>query len=199
MCWNADISMKTFLVGVVGIALGAYVGIGFPLLLFCSTIVCMQLIEAVAWTWYDNDTVNRYAAYAASGLLWLQPIAAILLIPSLAIKASFISIYGALSVLRYLTRYKTDYSMKRAPNGHLAWNFMQKDVGSLIKLLVYFIFLFTPIFLTGNIDLLLLGIGTLGISFYSFWRENTWGSMWCWIVNALVFVLIGKKVVGALP
>jgi hypothetical protein len=87
--------------------------------------------------------------------------------------------------------------MKRAPNGHLAWNFMQKDIGSLLELLVYFIFLFTPIFLTGNIDLLLLGLGTLGVSMYSYWRENTWGSMWCWIVNALVFVLIGKKILGA--
>jgi uncharacterized membrane protein YgcG len=157
----------------------------------------MQLIEAVAWTWYDNETVNRNSAYAASALLWLQPIAAILLIPSFNMKAYMISIYTALTVISHFMSKESDYSMKRAPNGHLAWNFLKKDLTSLIALVVYFIFLFTPIFLTGNIDLLLLGLGTLGLSMYSYWRENTWGSMWCWIVNALVFVLIGKKILGA--
>ena len=197
MCWNADISIKTFLVGIVGIVLGAYVGIDFPFLLFCFTITCMQLIEAVVWTWYDNETVNRNASYAALLLLWMQPIAGMLLIPSFNMKAYMISIYVALTGIIHFMSKKSDYSMKRARNGHLVWNFLKKDLPSFVALVIYFFFLLTPIFLTGNIDLLLLGLGTLGISMYSFWRENTWGSMWCWIVNALVFVLIGKKVFGS--
>jgi len=198
MCWNADISIKTFLVGIVGIALGVHMGTSLPVLLFFSTIICVQLIEAVVWTWYDNETVNRNASYAACALLWLQPIAAILLLPSLTLKATMILIYSALSFIGFFNLRESDFSMKRAPNGHLAWNFLRKDLMSLIALTVYFIFLFTPIFLTGNIDLLLLGIGTLGISFYSFWHENTWGSMWCWIGNGIVLAALGKKAFGSL-
>jgi len=198
MCWNADISIKTFLVGIVGIALGVHMGTSLPVLLFFSTIICVQLIEAVVWTWYDNETVNRNASYAACALLWLQPIAAILLLPSFMLKATMILIYSALSFLGFFYLQEFDFSMKRASNGHLAWNFLRKDLMSLIVLIIYFIFLFTPIFLTGNIDLFLLGIGTLGISFYSFWQENTWGSLWCWIGNGLVLVALGKKAFGSL-
>ena len=35
---------------------------------------------------------------------------------------------------------------------------------------------------------------TLGISLYTFYRHNTWGSMWCWIVNAIILFVCGKVI-----
>jgi hypothetical protein len=198
MCWNADISLKTFLVGMAGIGLGAYVGLSVPVLLFCFTIVTMQLIEYVVWTYYDNDDINYKASLAAATLLWLQPIASMLMIPSASLKTTMLSIYFIVSLIGQSALWTKDtkkkYSMKRAENGHLSWNFLSKEPRTYIELAVFFFFLFTPILLTGNLDLLVLAISTLGLSLYSYWHENTWGSMWCWIVNALVLLLVGKTV-----
>lgn len=196
MCWNADVSLKTFLIGMAGIGLGAYLGLSLPVLLFCFTIVTMQLIEYVVWTYYEDDDVNYKASVAAAGLLWLQPIASMLVIQSLPLKLTMLFIYCLLSLLGQSALWKKDtkkqYSMKRADNGHLSWKFLSKEPRTYIELAVFFFFLFTPILMTGNLDLLALASATLGISIYSYWCENTWGSMWCWIVNALVLLLVGK-------
>ena len=62
----------------------------------------------------------------------------------------------------------------------------------------FFFFLFVPILFTKNLDLLAIALTTLGLSVYSYWRDNTWGSMWCWIVNAIVLLAVGKTVVQKL-
>jgi hypothetical protein len=199
MCWNAEMSLNTFLIGMTGIGLGAYLGLSLPVLLFCLTIVTMQLIEYVVWTHYDNDEVNHKASVAAATLLWLQPIASMLILPSSPLKTTMLSIYFLLSLIGQSALWTKDtkkqYRMKRATNGHLSWKFLSKEPRTYIELAVFFFFLFTPILLTGNVDLLVLAIGTLGLSIYSYWRENTWGSMWCWIVNTFVLLLVGKTVI----
>jgi len=199
MCWNAEMSLKTFIVGMAGIGLGAFLGLSLPVLLFCFTIVLMQLIEYIVWTYYDNDEVNYKASVAAAILLWIQPIASMLMIPSLRLKTTMLSVYVLLSLIGQSALWNKDtkrqYSMKRAENGHLSWKFLSQESRTYIDLAVYFFFLFMPIVLTGNLDLLALAIVTLGLSLYTYWRENTWGSMWCWIVNGLVLLLVGKTVV----
>ena len=98
MCWNAEVSLQTFLIGIVGIGLGAFLGMSPPIVLFSLTIVFMQLIEYIVWTYYDDEDVNYKASLAAGGLLWLQPIASMLLIPSTSLKMTMLSIYTTLSL-----------------------------------------------------------------------------------------------------
>ncbi len=196
MCWNAQVSLQTFLIGVIGIIVGVQYGLSLPVAFFCLSISLMQLIEYFVWSYYDNKSVNYYASVAASLLLWIQPIASITTLSSPHIRNSMLLAYGALSVLGQLFERKTDYSMTRAPNGHLAWNWIQKDALTYASLVVYMIFLFVPIFLNKNYGLLTLALGTLGISLYSYWKANTWGSMWCWIVNGIVLLTSGQAVIA---
>jgi len=184
------VSLSTFFIGMLSLGCGKYLGVSLPILFFCFTIVCMQFIEYIVWTYYDNEDINRQASIAASTLLWLQPVASILLIPSLNIKLILLVSYCVLSMIGQAITQKTDYSMKRASNGHLSWNFLEKD--SFINLAVYMLFLFIPIFMTGSFELLTIAVGMLDVSFYSYWRSNTWGSMWCWLVNSIVIIIVGS-------
>jgi len=192
MCWNAEVSLKSFIIGLAGIGYGAYLGISLPILIFCFTIVAMQFIEYIVWSYYDDEDINRKASIAAATLLWLQPIASILLLPN---PSTALLAYIPLSIIGHIITTKKDYSMKRAENGHLAWNFLTKDIQTVFALIVYFIFLFTPILLTLNKELLAISIATLALSLYSYWKSNTWGSMWCWLVNGIVLLLVGSRAV----
>jgi len=202
MCWNAEVSLKTFIIGIVGIGVAAFLGMSLPVILFFLTIVFMQLVEYIVWTYYDDEDVNYKATLAAAALLWLQPIASILLIPSSSLKIAMLSIYTTLSILYTLIMPnimdKTHYSMKRAANGHLSWKFLPKEPRTYLLLAVYFFFLFVPIIFNKNLDLLAIAATTLGLSLFSYWRDNTWGSMWCWIVNGIVLLAVGKTVVEKL-
>ena len=190
MCWNAEVSLQSFWVGLASIGIGALRGVSFPVLLFALTIVLMQLIEYVVWSDYDNKDVNRQASLAAAALLWTQPIASILTTQS---PGPLLFAYFALTLLGSLLSPEREYSMTRAPNGHLAWNWLTRDAFSVISLAIYFVFLLVPLVLTKSFTLLALALTTLGVSLYTFWNDNTWGSMWCWMVNGIVVVSLLQK------
>jgi hypothetical protein len=197
MCWNAEVSLQSFLIGFTAIFIANQKGLSLPITIFCLTIVFMQLIEYFVWTYYDNPTVNFTASLAAAGLLWLQPIASMLTLESNQM-IPFIQAYVGLSFLAFLLPrkipYEERYTMKRAENGHLQWNWLQKDVQTTISLVLYFIFLLTPLLLRKQYTLLSITLMTLAISLFTFYKDNTWGSMWCWIINYLVIGICGYQV-----
>lgn len=195
MCWNAEVSLTTFLIGIFGIGVGVVSGLSFPVAFFCLTITLMQLIEYFVWTNYSNTAVNYAASLAAAGLLWLQPVASIFTLSDTATRNGLLLAYGALSAIgKTFEDPSIDFSMTRAPNGHLTWNWMKKSPFTYLALGVYMLFLFTPIFLNRNVGLAVLALLTLALSLYSYWKSNTWGSMWCWIVNGIVLVAVGQAV-----
>jgi len=202
MCWSAEVSLKTFVFGLVAILFaGQYMSL--PLILFCVSIIFMQLIEYFMWTiGLQNKTANYYISLAAALLLWLQPIASIsTLVHKESIALVLLILYTVLTVLYkgiYSIIDKTPsqqiYKMYEGTNGHLVWNWLQHDTQTAIGLLLYFTFLLLPIILSKNWTLLGVIAITLGISLYTFYRHNTWGSMWCWIVNAIILFVCGKVI-----
>ncbi len=182
--------MQTFFVGVIGIGIGLQYGLSIPTAVFCLTISLMQLIEYIVWTNYGNKIVNYQASVGASLLLWLQPIASIFTVTNETIRNSMLLGYGALSAVGQMFDEPRDYSMTRAPNGHLAWNWLRLGPG----LIVYMAFLLTPVILNKNYDLFAIAVTTLAISMYTYLEQNTWGSMWCWIVNGIVLLTVGRAI-----
>jgi hypothetical protein len=158
----------------------------------------MQLIEFFVWTFSNNKTVNFVASLAAAGLLWLQPIASIMTLDSKHV-LTVLQGYIGLSLLGFLWPKEKPldelYKMTRGENGHLVWHWLQKDSRTLLSLLVYFVFLLGPLVLRKHWLLLGLATSTLGLSLYSFYKENTWGSMWCWIVNYIVVGVCGYQII----
>ena len=198
MCWNAEVSLQSFLIGGFSIFFAYQKGLSLPITFFCMTIVGMQLVEYFVWSFYDNSTVNFQASVAAALLLFLQPIASSLTLPSKWI-SPIITIYlllGGLLVLSDTTSIREKYKMTRGENGHLVWNWLEPDTKTSISLVVYFLFLFIPLLLTNQLTLLVLSLTTLGFSLFSYYKDNTWGSMWCWIINYLVVGVSFKQILS---
>ena len=202
MCWSAEVSLNTFILGLVAILFaGQYMSL--PLILFCASIAFMQLIEYFMWTiGLHNKTANYYISLAAALLLWLQPIASIsTLVHNESIAVVLLILYTVLTVLYkgiYSIIDKTPsqqmYRMYEGSNGHLVWNWLQHNTQTAIGLFLYFTFLLLPVILSKNWTLLSVIAITLGISLYTFYRHNTWGSMWCWIINGIVLFVCGKVI-----
>ena len=201
MCWNAEVSLQSFLIGITAVFVGYQNGLSIPVTLFCLTIVFMQLIEYLVWSSLGNERANFRYSVLASSLLWLQPVASILTLPKSWIPNA-IGSYVGLSFLGSLLNkdpMKETYRMYKGENGHLVWSWLKKDLKTAISLLVYFIFLLGPLVLRKEWTLLSIALATLAGSLYSFYEYNTWGSMWCWFVNYMVVGVAGYQVLVAKP
>ncbi len=201
MCWNAEVSLQSFLIGITAVFIAYQKGLSFPTTLFCLTIVFMQLIEYFVWSNEGNERANfRYSILAAM-LLWLQPVASIFTLqPSLmpTVMGSYLGLSFLGSLLKTEPLEET-YKMYKGDNGHLVWNWLKKDWQTSVSLLVYFIFLLGPLLYRKEWTLLLLALTTLAGSLYSFYESNTWGSMWCWFVNYIVVGVSGYQILVAKP
>lgn len=197
MCWNAEVSLQSFMIGAIGIVVAYVYKFPLPFLFFFMTIILMQLVEYVVWSNYNDKDINFYGSVGASFLLFLQPLAAISTLPkNLAIPFSmaYLALYclTLLFVLNVSTLRET-YRMYRAENGHLAWNFLKRDIQSIPQYLVYFFFLFVPFLISKDFAIIALALITLSLSLFTFFTHNTWGSMWCWIINiGFPFVAISQ-------
>lgn len=201
MCWNAEVSLQSFVIGFVAVGIAYSKGLSLPMTFFCLTIVFMQLVEYVVWSYLNNPDINYTASLAGFLLLLLQPVATIFFLPSAFIPTMLMAYIGLLLLVRLFNTQtpREAFRMYRGENGHLVWNFLQKDANTFFLLLVYFFFLFGPLIVVK--EWLGLGVGalTLGVSLYNFWQSNTWGSMWCWIVNYVVVGIAAKQVLVAKP
>jgi hypothetical protein len=213
MCWNAEVSIQSFVIGLLGIFLAAMTGTSAPTIFFYATIVFMQLVEYIVWTYGSDPEINFYASLGGAGLLMLQPIASILAVSIGSYRVPMLIAYVVLGLITQVIdqdgrSLRERYKIEAGPSGDISsaddergvWgrsqgsqslraSFVRLHWGWLDpipwkSLLVYFIFLIGPLLITKQFDLMALVFLTLGFSIYSFGKG--WGSMWCWIVNGMV-------------
>jgi hypothetical protein len=190
MCWNAEVSIQSFAIGLLGIFLAAMTGTSAPTIFFYATIVFMQLVEYIVWTYGSDPEINFYASLGGAGLLMLQPIASICAVSIRSYKVPMLISYVVLGAITQVIdqdgrSLRERYKIEAGPSGdapHLIWKWL--DPIPWKSLLVYFFFLISPLLITKQFDLVALVFLTLGFSIYSFGKG--WGSMWCWIVNGMV-------------
>jgi polyferredoxin len=170
----------------------------------------MQLVEYVVWT-YGVDPpkyigaggqgegdleasaarraaspyVNHYASLAAASLLALQPIASILTVSQsyIPIAAYLLFAFIAHLVDNDARSLKERYRMTSEP--HLVWHWLTPT--PTFSLLVYFLFLLTPLILSQQFVLLAAVLAALAFSILSYSRA--WGSVWCYAIHCIVVVL----------
>ena len=201
MCWNAEVSLQSFLIGCGAILFAFLSGRSLPAILFYASIVAMQFLEYIIWTYgldstVDSRQINYYTSMTAVALLAFQPVASIMNspYPLLPWYLILVSVYLFLHYWFDKTPSIEHYRMEpevvpQGEKGHLVWKWLSNNWISVVGLIIYFVFLLTPLVLKGNWDLLIVVGSALAFSLYSYGQGGTWGSMWCWLVNWIVVLL----------
>ena len=202
MCWNQDISINTFIFSILALFFIYYTNtftryktplFDNPIVyLFIFSVVSMQLIEFFLWRNLKNPFINKYLSKLASFLFILQPLFLILIIPILSTRYMMLFIYS-IFMLTYLF-YKQMYSpinfhTSVGKNGHLSWEFVNLKGYETIFTFFYLLIYISTAFIINNFLLIIFLIPSFLISLF-YYKDNTFGTMWCWLSNLFLLYLI---------
>jgi len=204
MCWNADVSISTFLLGFLTILYKGFNGYPLVELGFYFTVILIQLYEYFIWTYYNNPVINTIATICLMITIALQPIISSLLLSDKNYNLMLISIFIYICIILLTNKnikllkdnisdinsLTKEFYSYRGKDGHLVWNWTKNN--NNFTFIIYLIFLIIPIYIYGLYDLLIIGGIFLAITVYKYNKYDTLGSMWCWFVNLWSIYLIMK-------
>lgn len=191
MCWNASISLNTYLFSLFASGLAWMNGLlsvyGFVAYQAFST---MQLIEYFTWSkTFDNAVLS----FLALTLVLMQPATSILTMQSKAHRQFMypllVSYVAFVALLLWLSWRKMKFSMTVASNGHLSWKWLNVP---LLLILLWLVFLVIPYAVTGQYFITGFIVITFAITYVLYSSSGTWGSLWCWVANFMAIGLLAK-------
>ena len=193
MCWNAEVSLNTFIYGTIAAIIVLSLNkIPIRSILLVYTVSLIQLMEYFTWKNINNNELIHYLSITGAFILLLQ----VLLITNNNLKNkeqlfSYIFIF-ILTIIAFNHNFENKkFHMEKGENGHLKWLWADLPVPLLISGLLLWIY--PPIRNKNYISTLFI-ITTLTISFYYYYKYKTWGSMWCYIGNSFWIFLLIKSI-----
>lgn len=194
MCWNASVSLNTFLFSGFILVLIIYNN-SFTqykiqylndvwIYLFLASFIFMQLIEFFIWKNINNPFYNHVFSMCATLLLIIQPIISIMIVKNIQIRNILLLLYLSLSIPFSIYKFfsKNIHSVV-SESGHLRWKFF--EFNPVIWIVWLFFFLFSFVYEKKYFGVI-FGLITLFITFINYKNDHTVGSMWCWSVNSLM-------------
>jgi hypothetical protein len=207
MCFSAEASLATLVVGLTGSAL--VYSLGTPtdkiLALFLGYISLMQGIEWILWNHQTCDTLHKGVSVLGAALNGIQPIVLGLLLLAISprqtyafeIKVIMIA-YLALSLVYGIQYILGDFmcTTPRKDDPHLIWNWTVMPYYELCWLLyivtaVLLSILGMPTLKSG----IVLGgtyLVTMFVSMYAYKRQHM-GAMWCFFTAFIPLVYYGYR------
>lgn len=198
MCWNAEVSLNTFLFSSFILCLIMYNNTytqykikdvdNIWVYLFFVSIILMQFIEFLIWRNIKSPMYNQIFTTLANILLLVQPIATNMLITNKFVQQTLLLIYLIFMIPFSIYKFATTKIYSSVSSlGHLQWNMILNNSvqDNLIAVLWLFFFLF-PLFYQRYTFGFLFGVLTLLIMLYNYSKDKTASSMWCWIVNSIM-------------
>jgi len=193
MCWNATVSIQTFVLSCAAIMVAWWLGMySHVFLLFYFAVAVMQLDEFFLWRNLKDKTWNRVFTRGAVLILLLQPLVAMHILHNTdLLHYVFYPLYAVFLVVT--TAFMRNHMQTVQRGGHLVWGFFESkqkhSVAHSVWLLLYYGLLFTPFFIEGWYHALGIGIATLLLSLYVY--GSLYPSLWCWSLNAFsIYVLV---------
>jgi hypothetical protein len=194
MCFSADVSLGTFISGIVfsvlcfslGTAEAKIIGVFFGFVIF------MQLIEYLLWKHQYCDQYNKNLTIAGMILNHLQPVVlflAVILfnknIPSNNLKIMTLAvIIYAIAIIPYSLQFDKFCTQKgKESNNHLVWKWNNMDRAEI----TYSIFLISMMVITffgmpsHKVIHTLITLLTFIISAVIYGKQQVAGALWCFI------------------
>jgi hypothetical protein len=199
MCWNAEVSLRTFLMGTIGALICVYLDeLPKPLLLTTWSFTVMQLLEYFTWTYINDKPKIYYLSIIGLLLIFLQ----MFLLSYTVMNKKYQRILVT-AFMVYLILYgifilpEIKFNMKKGTNAHLEWEWSEMPpIFLFFTLSLYCI----PILVDKNYAGFTFTTITILISLYYYYKYKTWGTMWCYFSNIIwvIFVLfsLSKKFLG---
>ena len=204
MCWNAAVSLNTFLFSsfVLGLVIynNAYTQYKIQELnntwvyIFFMLFISIQLLEFFIWRNINNPYYNHVFSSIINGVFVSFPIATGMIISDINFRNGLLIAYGIFLLYTFLFNINiTEIYTTISKYNHLQYHFMVKGYPYVHIWIFFFLF---PFFYIGKFWSFLFGIVTLFISIYYFQLDQSIGSMWCWIANIIhIFLAIYLLVV----
>ena len=196
MCWNADVSLNTFVFSSFVLSLIIYNNYytkykihelnNIYVYLFFASFIFIQLIEFFIWKNINNEFYNNIFSTCATLLLIIQPIASIMLIKNIKLRNKLLFCYLSLAIPFSLYSFSTEnVSSLISEGGHLRWKFFEQNMTMLISIIWLCFFLFPVIYEKKYVGIM-FGLITLFITFINYKKGHAMWSMWCWSVNSIM-------------
>jgi hypothetical protein len=193
MCWNAEVSLNTFLFGMISMTIVLLLNkISFITILLALTLSLIQLMEYYAW----NNINNKDAIFKLSIIGYFIIVSQILILNYGFLNNNdrliSVIIILVLSIYFFIYNYQNDkFYMEKGENKHLIWHWVDIPTPLLLVVLIFYIY---PAIQYGIITSMAIIIPLL-ISLYYYYKYKTWGSMWCYMSNFFWILLILKSLI----
>jgi hypothetical protein len=189
MCWNASVSLNTYIFGLFASSFAYYNGVtnilGF---IFYQSFIIIQLIEYFIWS---KTFSNRLLSQIALFVILCQPIFNIIKIETQPQLIPYLlAAYFAFIIILYtiiIPINTVQFSSVSSKNGHLSWKWLNWNIYIIA---IWYAFLSLRWIIDKMYLTLIFVTIILIISIILYKETNTWGSMWCWIANLISFYFI---------
>jgi hypothetical protein len=159
---------------------------------YLLVIASMQLIEFFLWRNLQDKSLNRLFTEIATVNITFQPLILMLMIEPPLTRYVMLGLY-ALFIVGYQW-YKTFVNPfhfhTSVYKGHLKWDWADvKGVEQIAHF--YYLALYVAAFLLLRNPLLtLFGLTSMFLTFYLYFKDGTFGSMWCWLLNLFLLYFV---------
>jgi hypothetical protein len=191
MCWNAKVSLNTFLFSIFAIILAYINGYNPRLLIVYFFFASVQLDEFFLWKYLKNNDMNQLFSRVLGANIFIQPFALTYLISNPTTRNIYIGMLAIYSFCALFTFTSMNPKMENitvADNGHLAWHWLV-DYEWLFPIYLFF---YSALLVEKMYVMFALIVITFIFSFYSYNNEKTFGSMWCWTSNIIAVYIVLK-------
>ncbi len=200
MCWNAEVSIKTWYFALIGFIIGL-IGkqIHISILLFALLFSSIQLVEYYLWKNINNQSKNEFYSKMGYFIILLEPLFALFMVYSLKLYTfpitkfliMFYIIY--ISLFTYIKYNKINFNTRIGDNGHLDWGFIKNN--GYLHYAIWFIVFFFGVIMSKNIFIIIVAGFALLYSLYKSNYTSTFTTLWCNYSNALWIYIIIRNLI----
>jgi hypothetical protein len=193
MCWNAEVSINTFVFAVLSFIIGYSYGFPIRKLVFMLVFSCIQLVEYFLWKNLNNSFMNSLFSKIGFFVILLETLFSLNLIQNDIIRKKLIYFYLFITFVFLTFNYKYfNFSTSVGTKGFLNWHWLKSfNTSFILFFTAWTLLFFIGLFLSGDYVMFAFGIFTFAYSWFNRKKNDTFGTHWCSISNAVwLYVLI---------